>query len=146
MAYIYELILIYAPAARLCRLSSTHRLLERRKGTNRSGSALLCGDVDYYARFAPTPTTNDSLAFSLYCGNRTEFLSSLIRLRRLRAYASHDTRPPTRSSAVRKPRSKRSASSPRATRWWGNRWWRCWRRTDASRWRTRRTALMRNFP
>ncbi len=73
MAYIYELILIYAPAARLCRLSSTRRLLERRKGTNRSGSALLCGDVDYYARFAPTPTTNDSLAFSLYCGNRTEF-------------------------------------------------------------------------
>ncbi len=62
-----------APAARLYRLSSTRRLLERQKGTNLSGSALLCGDVDYYARFAPTATTNDSLAFSLYSGNRTEF-------------------------------------------------------------------------
>ncbi len=40
MAYIYELILIYAPAARLCRLSSTHRLLERRKGTHRTDAEL----------------------------------------------------------------------------------------------------------
>ncbi len=62
-----------APTARLYRLTSTRRLLDRRKRTDLSGSALLCGDVDYYARFAPSATANDSLAFSLYCGNRTEF-------------------------------------------------------------------------
>lgn len=64
---------VNASTARLYRLTSTRRLLDRQKGTKLSGSALLCGDVDYYARFAPTATANDSLAFSLYCGTRTEF-------------------------------------------------------------------------
>ncbi len=62
-----------APAMRLYRLTSTRRLLDRRSVAKPNGSALLCGDVDYYARTAPAATANDSLAFRFYSESHTEF-------------------------------------------------------------------------